>query len=366
MRTKLLILLLLVSLHLFSEEVKVSIVGYTLLDDFKIICSRDSVVKLDGKIVPYSSFTISSSGTLISGDREYIFTTLEILSEGITTLFSHYGEQPYLGDFIITYDNRLTIINRVDKLDYLASVLGSEMGSPFDKEALKAQLLCIKNYYSQSKLRNSSKPWDILNTASVMAYRGYAYSSSYMKSIVRELQEVDLNLREGIEPLFFSTAAGYLLNQECFTSTLDNPPVDPVIKKHNNLSSPYYNFDHTVSSDELLKLIKSSVPIESLERVVLKKFKGSECIDFIGFVDKNSNTYWLKGYSFVSLMQKKYGSLFKSIQFELYKENEYYHFTGRGFGHFVGMSQYGAQEMALNGSSYIDILQYYFPLSSID
>lgn len=47
--------------------------------------------------------------------------------------------------------------------------------------------------------------------------------------------------------------------------------------------------------------------------------------------------------------------------FTAVKENGQVVFTCRGWGHGLGMSQYGASQMALGGADYIEILQYYFP-----
>lgn len=369
MKIKLTFIIYLITIPLlmtFSNEVKVNIVGYTLIENFKVMCSKDSVIRVDGKTIPYSSFIISNDGTLTSAGNEIVFNRLEIISDGITSFYSHFGEQPYRGSFLITYDESLTIINTVSETEYLSSVLGSEMGTRFSKEALKAQLLCIKNYYNMAKKRNRNKPWDILNTASVMAYRGAAYSNINMNDIITELKNTDLVLSHNTEPLFFSTSSGYLLSQECFTSDLNNPPLSPLVKNDDNITSPYYSFSHSVSERELLNLLEKEVPVKSIRNIKLNYFKDTECVDFIGFIDKNNKTFWLKGYNFVSLMQKRYGSVFKSIQFGVYKENDYFHFEGNGFGHFVGMSQYGAQEMALEGKTFKDILKYYFPNSRID
>lgn len=369
MRTKLTLIIYLITTPLlmtFGNEVKVSIVGYTLIDNFKVMCSNESIISVDGKPIPFSSFIVSKDGYLTSAGNEINFSKLEIKSDGVTTFYSHFGEQPYRGNFSITYDDNLTIINTVPETEYLSSVLGSEMGSRFSKEALKAQLLCIKNYYNMAKRRNRNRPWDILNTASVMAYRGSAYSNKNMDNIITELKNTNLVLSQNIEPLFFSTSSGYLLSQECFTSELNNPPIKPLVKRDDNLTSPYYSFFHSISEKELLNLLSKEVPIKSIRDIKLNYFKNTECVDFIGFIDRNNKTFWLKGYNFVSLMQKKYGSVFKSIQFNVYKENDYFHFEGNGFGHFVGMSQYGAQEMALEGKSFKDILKFYFPNSHID
>ena len=51
----------------------------------------------------------------------------------------------------------------------------------------------------------------------------------------------------------------------------------------------------------------------------------------------------------------------QSIQFNIEKIGDNYFFTGRGFGHFCGMSQYSAEELAKNGYNYEQILKKYYP-----
>ncbi len=52
---------------------------------------------------------------------------------------------------------------------------------------------------------------------------------------------------------------------------------------------------------------------------------------------------------------------FKSYKFEIHQKEQGFFFTGSGFGHRVGLCQYGANEMIKAGYSYKDVLNYYFP-----
>ena len=54
-------------------------------------------------------------------------------------------------------------------------------------------------------------------------------------------------------------------------------------------------------------------------------------------------------------------SLLKSTWFKLIKSGKNWIFTGRGYGHGVGMCQWGAKVMGDRGYSYKDILQFYYP-----
>ncbi len=356
--------LLFISLPIFSEQVKIGIVGYTLLDEFRIETNSETEIVVDGKRYFAENLLISSSGEVIGDSFDALFNNLEIKNSGVITFISNKGLQTYKGNFIIKYNDGLTIINSVEKDYYLASVLGSEMGLTFHVEALKAQLLAIKLFYEIRKARNYKKDWDILNTSRVMAYRGDEYVSSSLLDIVFNLKNTNLILPHNIEPMFFSTSAGYILRQECLTSDLNFAPRNPLFVIDDNINSPYYSFNITLTKEELTNLLSPYIDNLFVTGIELKKFKGTSCNDFIGFIDNGSDIKWLKAYRFVSIIQRFYGSQFKSIQFDVVQDGDSFVFNGNGFGHFIGMSQYGAQKMALEGKSYKQILNKYYPRSS--
>lgn len=354
-----LIILVFTSFTLFSQTVKVGIVGYTLLDEFRIQNNNQCVIIVDGKKYYGENLLIDQSGEIIGDSFNSIFNRVQIINPGIITFISNKGLQTYRGDFEITYDNGLEIINIVNENYYLASVLGSEMGLNFHPEALKAQLLAIKLFYNIRKERNIKKDWDILNTSRVMAYRGEEYMSKTLLEIVESLEHINLILPGNIEPMFFSTASGYILKQECLTSTINNRPKNPLLLTDDNIDSPYYNFKVDILEKDLLELL--GIYNGNITGVELIKFNSTDCNDFIGFKNQDGEITWLKAYTFVSKMQRLYGSAFKSIQFDVKQDRDKFTFTGSGFGHFIGMSQYGAQDMALNNMNFKDILLYYYP-----
>ncbi len=56
----------------------------------------------------------------------------------------------------------------------------------------------------------------------------------------------------------------------------------------------------------------------------------------------------------------------RSTNFTIKKSNDGIEFTTKGYGHGAGMSQYGANFMAKDGKSYIDILNHYYVGVSLD
>lgn len=340
-----------------ADNVKVGIVGYTLIDEFRIMTNPSVKLIIDDREYEPENLLITDN-TVIGDTFTNSYSNITIKNSDIIYFLSDKGLQPYRGDIYITYDRSMKIINEVDENYYFASVLGSEMGSTFHKEALKAQLLAIKAFFQNRKELNRHKTWDILNTSRVMAYRGEEYVNEYLYSLVEEIERIDLSMPQGLEPMFFSTASGFILSQDCLHSKLGEQPEIIVINNNDNTESPYYSFELTVTMDKLEDVLKDHVT--GFYDIELIYFKDTPCVDYIGFINENKTT-WLKGYQFVSIMQKNYGVGFKSIQFDISINNNEIYFTGNGFGHFIGLSQYGANEMAVSGFKYDEILEYYYP-----
>lgn len=349
----------------YSQDIKVGIVGYTLLNEFRVIPDINSKIYIDGVESKITEAIISKDGFINAPGIDTKFHELEITGGEETLFISDLGIQPYSGDFLITFNkHKLEIINTVSEYQYFSSVLGSELGDNYHTEALKAQLLAIKEFYKIRKKRNHSKRWDILNTSRVMSYRGKEYTTPKIQSVVIELQNISLHLPEDIEPMFFSTAAGFILKQECITSTFYSPPQNPVLIKEENTTSPHYNFLIDIEKSILEKALNSVTNI-SINKIELKYFENSDCVDYLILWDESGNRELLKGYKFISLIQRVYGSDFKSIQFKVSKSNSTFTFYGKGFGHFIGLSQYGAQEMASTGYNFEEILKHYYPGATI-
>ena len=55
----------------------------------------------------------------------------------------------------------------------------------------------------------------------------------------------------------------------------------------------------------------------------------------------------------------------RSAVFSIQYENQNFQFITHGYGHDVGMSQYGANEMAKSGADYKEILAYYYPETEV-
>ncbi len=358
-----------------DDIVKVNIVGYaTKLNDFKIKLNPLSTLKIDNKFYDSKLIQIFCKNNTIklNSETKISFKEIYIRNNGILIFYSIYGDQDFKGDFkIFSSKNNISIINYVSIDEYLASVLGSEMGGDFSIETLKAQAIVIRTYFYSCRLKNKNKNYDINNADGIdMVYRGTSFATKKMYNIIDETKNLYLLNESGklTFPLFHSTSGGVILKDIVFNSEFDNKIEDVILIKDVDengiplsINSPYYDFQVSIPGIEIVKNINYKIPIKSIEDIKLKYFEGTECVDYIGFICSDGNIHWLKCYKFISMMHKSGYHRLQSIQFNIEKSGNNFIFTGNGFGHLCGMSQYSAEKMAINGASYIDILKKYYP-----
>lgn len=354
--------------------VRVNLTGYARVSQFTLGLSQGSHILIDGKSYEMRTCDIFPGKQVLVTEREKTlrFSTIVIHPKDLTSFTTRLGTQYFKGRIRIQcVAEGILIVNTVPVLDYLASVLGGEMGSGFCEEALKAQAVAIRSYYFAKRQRNRDLAYDVCNTDGIdMVYRGADFATKKMYDIIAQTK--DLYLIEGdgtiAVPLFHSTSGGWILKDKVFSSDFYNPPVRPVLSRDVDeqgtplaLSSPYFEFDVTFTQQQLTGALAPFLKINFISDIRLTYFEGTDCVDFIGLVDEADNIHWLKAFKFVSLLQQSGTLKLGSIQFGVEKQGDSFRFFGKGFGHQCGMSQYSADTLGRKGYGFREILLRYYP-----
>jgi len=235
--------------------------------------------------------------------------------------------------------------------DYVIGVVGAEMPASFHLEALKAQAVVARTY-AMNAISNGKKLTDTVSTqvykdnSQLKSMWGNSYSTYYqkVKSAVQSTKGVVLTYQGNyIYAVYHSTSNG---KTEDAKNVWDKS--EPYLK---SVSSTW---DKNVSSYEK-KITK--------EFTVLNKTLGLS-------VDKNTAISVVRNasgrVSTITIGNKQYTGVqfrnllgLRSADFDIIKDRGF-EITTRGYGHGVGMSQYGANEMAKNGYQYKQILNHYY------
>lgn len=233
--------------------------------------------------------------------------------------------------------------NSMEAFDAVCGIVMNETGGTYQPEAIKAQAVAV---YSRLVARNG-----------FVSGMGTRTPSSTVKSAVREVwgQTVQSGSKT-VDTYFYSTSAGMTNTaKEVWGGSLvgHNDNVD----SHWDESSRYYGFETRMSKDTVIDKVYdkmdvdlSTVPEEEWFEVKTTTGGGYNEKMTVGG-QKSTNGRYLRE-SVLGL---------KSACFEWDFSGNDVIFTTYGYGHGVGMSQNGANEMAKEGSSYKEILEHYYP-----
>lgn len=241
--------------------------------------------------------------------------------------------------------------------EYVIGVVAGEMPASFNDEALKAQAVASRTY-ALNRAQNSKNDYDVTDGTQNQVYINYdtmkeKWQGNYEKNLLKVKNavlstkgEVVLYQNNIIDAMFFSTSNGYTENSENVFSS-SKPYLVSVSSTWDKTESPVFNSTSEVSKSEFL----FNLGLESKENIIIENIKKTNTGRVISLS--------INGKNFDSSKIKNIFNL-RSTSFDINVLEDKVVFNVSGYGHGVGMSQYGANGMAKEGYNYQDILKHYY------
>ena len=266
--------------------------------------------------------------------------------------------------------------NKVEKVpleEYVLSVVSSEMPATFHEEALKAQSILARTFVINKLITgcNNIKEGNICDTTHCQAYLninekkkawgkdGDEYLKK-LKKVVKETEGKVLSYNDQLVkyPQYFSTSSGN--TEDAVAVFSEDVPYLKSVESPGEEISPKYESEISISISDFKSKIKKSIPNSDLgnnitEEVKILNRNTGGTVDDIKIGDTT-----IKGKEF----RKIFG--LNSANFTLEVLEDKINIKCLGYGHGVGMSQWGANVMAKEGSKYDEILEHYFKGSKIE
>lgn len=241
--------------------------------------------------------------------------------------------------------------------EYIKGVLAGEMPASFELEALKAQAVAARSYVLVQANKNKDNDYDVVNTTDNQVYLTdsdlkekwkdqYVTKINKIKKAVSETKGQYLSYNnEVVEALFFSTSTGKTENSEdVFSSKV---PYLRSVSSTWDEASPVYTDTSTFTLNDFYQKLQlpynDKITYEVLETTSTGRVKKIK----INAKEFNGRDVATK----LSL---------RSNYFTITQNDKNVTITTKGFGHGVGMSQYGALGMAKEGYTYDKILKHYY------
>ena len=291
------------------------------------------VVEIDGARAP--AFRLVSDAPLRINGREYA-APLELMRNG----------------------DGLAVINEVPIEEYLPGVLRAEAGDKFPPEALKAQAVVARTYAAHQRLIQAGKPFHIIASTAHQQFAGRVTAGSPAYDAVRETAGQVLLWAGEVFPAFYHTeSGGYTEDPRTVFAARNMPALLPVACPF-SANSPHYYWNLDVRLPDLGDALRrGGVDVGQVRSVTVAERTMSLRAVNVAVVGSRASTQ-IRGNDFRRMLGY---DAFKSTLFAVAIEGEVARFTGRGYGHGVGMCQWGAKGMAERGYKARQILEFYYP-----
>jgi stage II sporulation protein D len=266
--------------------------------------------------------------------------TIDILGEDICI-----NENPYRGSIrILVRNNKILVVNIIPLEDYLYGVVPSEMPYYWPIEALKAQAVLARTYTLKALSRNGKKDYDLKSSVDSQVYRGKkGEHQSTNEAVDLTRGEVILYNNSLAEVFYHSTCGGHT---EDVTNIwdIDNLPYLKGVECNYCENSQWKNWQRVIKREDWNKVIgNSEISIKYNTTGRLGEINGISGI-------KLRSIFNLPSTFIVGIDIKEDRVII----------------NGRGYGHGVGLCQWGARGMAENGFNYKEVIVYYFPGVIVD
>lgn len=274
----------------------------------------------------------------------------------------------YRGDMEVRYvNNKLTVINELPLEEYLYGVVPKEMPSSWHPEALKAQAIAARNYAMEQKGSYAAYGFDVVPTELSQVYGGLSAEKATTNAAVDATRgKIMMYNGKLVNAFFHSSSGGSTENsEEIWSNKLDYLRTRPDLSDANTL---HYNWQKSFAQGELLsQLSLKGHQLSEVTDLVVEKMTASgnriQILQVIGLdpagqpktirlynADKVRTTFGLKsGPKTITKTVDSTTTKLTSVTF-----------NGSGWGHGLGMSQYGANGMAKQGNSFEEILKHYY------
>ncbi|MDP4144459.1 MAG: SpoIID/LytB domain-containing protein [Bacillota bacterium] len=356
------------------------------MNDIKIGLEHMAASTLVGKLTGdyYLNGNLITSGTVLNfkitngkvniNGIEYGSVSLSPKAYGnLLALTSGTETNNYLGVFTFKVDNgRVYPVNSLGLEDYLKGVVPYEMSDSFPMEALKTQAVAARTYALKSEgALMQTKGFDFDDTINYQVYYGYnPANKNSIQAVLNTKGQVETYNDNLIYAYFGASDGGYTENiMDAWgysTAYLIAKPdvyngqtIDNGAWSYGSKSFTIANIDSTLktkgylaSTDTFVKLDLNSITRDSSGRVsnINLIYNDSTGIQHVKYITGD------RCRTFLSLQSSMWNASF---------DGTYYNFTGKGYGHGIGMSQIGAKQRASLGQTYDQILKFYYDSTQI-
>ncbi len=234
--------------------------------------------------------------------------------------------------------------------DYVIGVVAQEMPASFSDEAIKAQSVAARtfalyNLQSKQYLTTSMQAYISVEQMQEKWQDEFDYYYNKIKNLVLETKDLVLTYNGELIKSYYYAMSNGMTEDSLVVFNEDLPYIKEVESDYDNESLNKFKYDKVMSRQEFcnkLDISCNKITISSIKRDVSNRVTSLKI-----------NNKDFSGVEVRQLLDLRSTDFAISI-------DEYVTITTKGYGHGVGMSQYGANGMAKDNKNFVEILQHYY------
>lgn len=256
-------------------------------------------------------------------------------------------------------NNGLLILNELPLEKYLIGLVHGEIASSWPMEVIKAQAVAARTYalFRQKQRQTHTANYDLESDTADQVYVGSM--GDVEDRVVQEAVEAtqgEILWYLGLYPAYFHSCCGgqtETANRVWGKKDPSRSIIDPYCK-----NSPYHDWELKLSQRQFLNALKNhGLTGSRIKSLTLERYE-DEPRNAMVMIETDEMTLFLGATELRRILGYKE---MKSTWFDVDWTPREVKFTGTGYGHGVGMCQWGAKAMAESGADYKTILQFYYP-----
>jgi len=274
------------------------------------------------------------------------------------------GYYTYRGDILIHLNSRwkIEVINRLGVEEYVMGLMKNEISPSWPFESLKAQAVVARTYSLYQLDRNQKGIYDLKASADSQVYSGIIGEDPKTNMAVDATRGQVLITPGGYLPALYHACCGGHTEDAQYVF-YDHPALIGVPCEFCK-ESPHFEWENRISAIQLRNLFLRELfrmgPIRSIQIMDRTPNSGVETLLIVHSLGREI----INGKQLRALIGH---NMLRSTNFNVTQDEDgYFIFQGLGWGHRVGLCQWGAKAMSEQGAGYKDILNHYYPMANID
>lgn len=314
----------------------------------------------EGRRLRQTKITAYPDGIQV-GQKRYPQQRIRLVPAKDIGLRTHRREKRYRGsvDIIRDTENRLLVVNRLGIEDYVKGILYHEASHRWPMEALKAQAVAARTYALYQMEANAKEEYDVTSDIYSQVYGGRSAERYRTNLAVQKTYGQVMRFKGKIIPAYYHSTCGGLT--EDVRKLWEHDDLAPLkgVRCGFCTHSPHYRWKKNYRSKDIQDALNTQGRELGLIKDihVLSRDKSGR-IEDLKVTTRDGKSHVIKGKDLREIVGP---NTIKSNNYRIVMKGYYFDLIGKGWGHGVGMCQWGAHGMARERHTHETILRHYYP-----